>query len=76
MLNYRIRIKVNNKFTRTAASYIKKGDLLNYEVSKDGNYIFKYLSENEYKEGIKSGDWKMAELNLEAELDLNYKGKL
>lgn len=73
MLNHRIRIKINDEYTRTIAKHVKNKDLTNYET--DGVYIFKYLTDEEYTKNLKLGLSLslMSEIGLSGEYDYSYK---
>jgi hypothetical protein len=74
MANHRIRALIHDKYTRTCARHIKKGDLSNYTT--DDKYIYKDITPEEYTNHIinaDSGKFKTDELGISWEIDYTDK---
>lgn len=71
---HQLRLLITDNYTRNAAKHISKGDLKNY--STDNIYIYKEITDEEYKEAIRTGKnepFMMDELGKEAEYNFNFK---
>jgi hypothetical protein len=73
-MGHQLRLKITNKYTRTVANHIKRGDLTNY--STDDEYIYKNITDAEYSSAIINGNnepFMMDEIGLVCEYNFNYK---